>query len=343
MKESRSRSEGIATGLLLALVVAVAGTTASGCGGGGDTGSVDETAGSTATGGSQAKSSATGSTSGANQGGTSGAASTTAPKAAATTTTPSTTAPAATASTTAPATTAPAATTMSAPAPAPARTGSIVPLYSLPSDPAWAALIAAKKAHASVPVIAVINPNSGPGTAARSDYMTGVGKLTGAGVKVAGYVATGYGKRSVAEVKADIDRWRNLYPEAKAIFFDEMANTPGLESHYSGLTSYAKGKGIDYTIGNPGVDSTPGYVGTVDTILIVECAGLPSADKLAGWHASHPREAFGIIPHSVPSLDAGFVAMAKSHVAYIFLQNDVMPNPWDTLPPYFDALLAALS
>ena len=79
--------------------------------------------------------------------------------------------------TTAPATTAPAATsTMSAPAPAPkASTGLIVPLYSLPSDPAWAALIAAKKAHASVPVIAVIDPNNGPGTAARSDYMRGSG------------------------------------------------------------------------------------------------------------------------------------------------------------------------
>ena len=191
-------------------------------------------------------------------------------------------------------------------------------------------------------MIAVINPNNGPGTAARSDYMNGVGQLTGAGVKVAGYVATGYGKRPVAEVKADIDRWRNLYPAAKAIFFDEMANNPGLESHYSSLTSYAKGKGIDYTIGNPGVDSKPSYVGTVDTILIVESAGLPSADKLAGWHASHPREAFGIIPHSVPSLDAGFVNMAKSHVGYIFVQNDTMPNPWDTLPPYFDALLAAL-
>ena len=325
---------------MLAVVVAAAGATASGCGGGGEPGSVDETAGSTATGGSASKSSTTGATATAGKGGTSGASSTTAPSATTTAPTTTTTAP-----TTTPATTAPAAaTTTSAPAPAPAaRTGSIVPLYSQPSDPAWAALIAAKKAHASVPVIAVINPNSGPGTAARSDYMAGVGQLTGAGVKVAGYVATGYGKRPVAEVKADIDRWRNLYPEAKAIFFDEMANNPGLESHYSGLTSYAKGKGIDYTIGNPGVDSKPSYVGTVDTILIVESAGLPSADTLAGWHASHSRQAFGIIPHSVPSLDAGFVAMAKSHVGYIFVQNDVMPNPWDTLPPYFDALLAALS
>ena len=339
MNELRSRFGGIAKGLFLALAVVAVGATGSGCGGGGDAGSTDEMADASATGGSQGNSSATGSASGAKQGSSSGAASTTAPGT--TATAPATTALA----TTAPATTAPATTsTASAPAPAPAaRTGSIVPLYSLPSDPAWAALIAAKKAHASVPVIAVINPNNGPGTAARSDYMAGVGRLTAAGVKVSGYVATGYGKRPVAEVKADIDRWRNLYPEAKSIFFDEMANDPGLESHYSGLTSYAKGRGIDYTIGNPGVDSKPSYVGTVDTILIVESAGLPAVEKLAGWHTAHPREAFGIIPHCVPSLDAAFVAMAKSRVGYIFVQNDTMPNPWDTLPPYFDALLAALA
>ena len=76
-----------------------------------------------------------------------------------------------------------------------ARTGSIVPLYSLPSDPAWAALIAAKKAHPSVPVIAVINPNNGPGTAARSDYMNGDRAAHRRRREGGRYVATGYGKR----------------------------------------------------------------------------------------------------------------------------------------------------
>jgi hypothetical protein len=232
---------------------------------------------------------------------------------------------------------------MGAPTPAPLRTGSIVPLYTLPTDPSWAALIAAKQAHPSVQVIAVVNPNSGPGTAARSDYMLGIGKLRAANVKVGGYVATGYGNRPAAEVKADIDRWRNLYPEATAIFFDEMAFQPGFEAHYAALTSYAKGKGIDFTIGNPGVDSKPSYASTVDTLLIYESGGYPAVGDLTGWHSSHPREKFGIIPHSVPSLDTAFVAMAKAHCGYIFVQNDVMPNPWDTLPPFFDALLAALS
>ena len=188
-----------------------------------------------------------------------------------------------------------------------------MPLYTLPSDPSWGALIAAKKAHPSVPVIAVVNPNSGPGTAALSNYMAGIGQLAAAGVKVGGYVATGYGNRPVAEVKADIDRWRNLYPQATTVFFDEMAFQPGMESHYSGLTAYAKGRGIEHVIGNPGADTKPGYIGTVDTILIYESSGLPAVESLGGWHASHPRESFGVVPYGVASLDPAFVAKAKAH------------------------------
>jgi hypothetical protein len=319
MNETRSRYGSVTKGLLLALVVAGGALTGAGCAGG-DAGSADETADSTATGGSQ--STANGSASAANKKTSSSASSTTAQDTGA-------------------AATAPTATTASAPAAH--RTGSIVPLYTQPTHPSWAAVIAAKKAHPSVPVIAVVNPNSGPGTAARSDYMNGIGQLVAAGVKVGGYVSTEYGKRPVAEVKADVDRWRNLYPQVTTIFFDEMAYQPGAESHYTGLNSYAKGTGIDFTIGNPGVDTKPGYVGTVDTILIYESAGLPSAEALAGWHTSHPRENFGIIPYGVQSLDAAFVAAAKARCGYVFVQNDGMPNPWDSLPPYFDALLAALA
>jgi hypothetical protein len=53
-----------------------------------------------------------------------------------------------------------------------------------------------------VPVylLAVVNPANGPGTAALSDYMAGIAQLTGAGVKVVGYVHTSYGQRAAAEL-----------------------------------------------------------------------------------------------------------------------------------------------
>jgi hypothetical protein len=37
-----------------------------------------------------------------------------------------------------------------------------------------------------------------------------------------------------------------------------------------------------------------------------------------------------------------FVAQAKQHVGYIYLTDDDLPNPWDSLPSYFDALLGEL-
>jgi hypothetical protein len=253
-------------------------------------------------------------------------------------------APAASAPAAAPAK-APAAAAAPAAAPAPAAaggTGTIVPLYSAPGSGTWDAVAAAKRAHPSVPILAVINPSNGPGTAALSDYMAGVSKLTAAGVKVIGYVFTSYGARPAADVQADMARWHNLYPGVSGIFFDEMVNKPGQESYYKGLTAAAKGSGFDFTIGNPGSDGGPTYVGTVDTILVYESPGLPSGAALGGWHTAHERHNFGIIPYGISAMDAGFVATAKGTCGYIFLQNDVLPNPWDTLPPYFEQLVAAL-
>ena len=172
--------------------------------------------------------------------------------------------------------------------------------------------------------------------------MTGIAKLTGAGVKVIGYVHTSYGQRAAADVQADIDRWRNLFPAVTGIFFDEMANTPGLEGYYKGLSGYAKGHGFDFTIGNPGADGSASYVGTVDTILVYENRGLPAVATLGGWHAGYDRHNFGVIPYGVPSLDAAFVKAASASCGYVYVDNDDLPNPWDTVPPYLDALLAAL-
>ena len=33
---------------------------------------------------------------------------------------------------------------------------------------------------------------------------------------------------------------------------------------------------------------------------------------------------------------------ARKYVQYIYVQNDNLPNPWDSVPSYFGDLLAAL-
>ncbi len=223
-----------------------------------------------------------------------------------------------------------------------AAAGTIVPLYSYPSDPAWSAIVAAKKAHPGVAVRAIINPDGGPGASKDPEFATGIATLDAAGIVVLAYVTTSYGKKASAEVEGEIDAYRGFYAGLKGIFFDEMSTTAGDEAYYKGLDQYAKGKDLSVTVGNPGTGTLASFVGTVDTILIYESEGLPTAGSLGVFAGQLDRQNFGVIPYGVPALDAAFVASARSSVGFIYLTDDTLPNPWDTLPAYFPGLLAAL-
>ena len=81
-------------------------------------------------------------------------------------------------------------------------TGTLVPLYVWPIAPdgssAWQPLIDQKRAHPSLEVIAVVNPENGPGIAQKSAYTDGIQLLVNANIQVIGYVATAGGIRPVA-------------------------------------------------------------------------------------------------------------------------------------------------
>jgi hypothetical protein len=216
-----------------------------------------------------------------------------------------------------------------------------VPLYTDPSDASWTAIVSAKQAHPTVRVVAIVNPNNGPGSSRSTSYTNGIAKLVGAQIDVIGYVATGYASRTTASVEAQIDQWKSFYPQLGGIFFDEQSNQAGDVAYYRTLSQYAKTQGLSYTVGNPGTDTAEAFVGALDTMLIYETDGLPAASALGGWHARYAPSNFGIIPYAT-AFNATFVRDARKYVQYIYLQSDDLPNPWDTLPSYFGDLLAAL-
>jgi hypothetical protein len=217
----------------------------------------------------------------------------------------------------------------------------IVPLYSYPTESPWSAIVSAKLAHPSVTVIAIANVNNGPSTAVDSAFTSGIRTLTTAGIIVIGYVYTSYGARAAATVKAEIDAWRRFYPAVSGIFFDEESNTSGGDTYYRDLGTYVKSNGMTLTVGNPGTDTGSAYINALDVTFIYESAGLPSTTMLANWRSKYPLKGVGVIPYAA-NLDLTWVQQARSAVGYIYVTNDDLPNPWDTLPSTFSNLLAAL-
>ena len=219
----------------------------------------------------------------------------------------------------------------------------IVPAYFYPSPgSAWDDLNAAAT---RIPVTAIMNPGSGPGSVQDSNYVNAVNSFRTAGGKVIAYVYTQYGSRSSALVKNDIDKYVNWY-NIDGIFFDEMSNSSSASilNYYEDLYTYVKA--IDPTwevMGNPGTTTVESYLSrpVADSLLVFEEVGsnypgyTPSA-----WNYNYDPSQIGHLVHSTASEAdmLNYLDLAVSRNAgQVYITNDVMSNPWDTLPSYWGA------
>ena len=219
-------------------------------------------------------------------------------------------------------------------------TGVLVPLYAGPG-PIWDSVVQTKLAHPLVPMVIIINPSNGPGSTINPSYVTGVQKLQSAGIVVIGYVFTSYGSKNSTDIKTEIDTYKSWYG-VTGIFFDEMAYVPGFENYYSSLSQYAKSQGLKLTVGNPGQDTIPSYIGTVDNIVLHDDPGVPLLSDLQGWHTAYPKSNFSFISFGLSPLDQAFLNNATNYVGYEYMTDDNLPDPFDTLPSYFDTLVGDL-
>ena len=216
-------------------------------------------------------------------------------------------------------------------------TGIIVPLYSYPGQ-VWDDLVKEKNSHPSVPVVAIINPDSGPGVR-DPNYVTGIKKLQSAGIIVLGYVYTH--KVDSSTIKNYVNDYKNWY-NVNGIFFDGMSNVSGDEKFYANLSNYTKSQGLNYTIGNPGTDTLPSYIGTVDNMILYDNPGLPLVSSLGGWHTNFTRNNFSIVSYGVNDMNKTYVENIAKHVQYMYVTNSTLPNPFSTLPKYFDGLMGMI-
>jgi Spherulation-specific family 4 len=217
----------------------------------------------------------------------------------------------------------------------------IIPLYTYPGV-SWSAIISAKEANPSVPMVVIINPDNGPGASKDQNYVTGINNLRAAGVVVLGYDHTSWAGRPLATVEADINSYKSWY-NVSGIFFDEMSNVPGNEGYYSTLNKYADSLGLNFTVGNPGGPAPASYLGTLDVIVTYENQGVPNSTYLASMTKGVPANHFAVIAYGVNVWNASAVSDVYNYASYVYVTNDTLPNPYGALSGDFSNMVSFLS
>jgi hypothetical protein len=204
----------------------------------------------------------------------------------------------------------------------------MVPLYVYPGS-AWDEVIAAA---ASVKIMVIINPNSGPDpNGPDSTYTTYMRKLTAAGIDMVGYVHTSYGDRSSSDVNADIDTFASKYTGLKGIFLDEASALASEVSYYTTVYNHIISKsGYTNVILNPGVQPVEQYLAISTNIMVFEdtasnfgtfdswvsCA--PSGYQQAGYKYRFSSIAYGASTSKIPSL---VTSMMNAGMGYVYLSE----------------------
>jgi Spherulation-specific family 4 len=227
----------------------------------------------------------------------------------------------------------------------------LVPSYYGPNDNVkWEAIVNASKI---VPVTAIINPNSGPGTSVDANWISRIGMLRSAGVKVLGYVATGYGGRNQGAINADLQNFASWY-NIDGYFIDEVAPedlTVAGVNLYANIVSAAKSlvHSSAKVVLNPGInfDQRLLSVANADVVVGFEDKGSNYSKNIqANWSSNYSASRFADLVYSQGDPTSAYKNLATRNVKYVYITSDGGSNPWDTAASYIIAeatILAALN
>lgn len=177
--------------------------------------------------------------------------------------------------------------------------------------------------RASLPSLLVVNPASGPGGAPDAGYRRAIAAAQEHDARVLGYVPTAWGARSAADVKRDIERYREWYA-VDGVFLDEAAHDDARLEHYRALASEAREAGARVVVVNPGMVPARGYFDVADIVVVFE-------GSYADYRAWQP-------PGWVEDLDAAHLVYAAppdrtraTPGTRTYLTTSTLPHPWGTV------------
>ena len=224
----------------------------------------------------------------------------------------------------------------------------LVPAYFYPHGDGlrdWKRLI---EAADRVPILAIVNPASGPGQGVDPNYSEVFRLAKRSQITLIGYVTLGYAKRPAPDVKAEVDRWRSLYPDIRGIFFDEQPSGPEHVAFATECFAHARRSIAGATlVTNPGVPCDPGYLaGPAPIACLFEHHEGFDRYRLPAWAATRPPDGFAALLYRVETAAAmgrrlGEV-IAKGF-GTLYITDAQGANPWDRLPSYWSEEVAEVA
>ncbi|MGI0058247.1 MAG: spherulation-specific family 4 protein, partial [Nitrosotalea sp.] len=255
----------------------------------------------------------------------------------------------------------------------------------------WQAVNDTANTYPHVPFFVIVNPDNGPGNGTGGncspnhssfqnrtrDYQNGIGNLTRAGVNVLGYIHTSNANGGIpySTAKFFVNQWVKCYKQSglKGIFVDEMSNSPTTThlNYYQNLTNYIHGN-FTYSIGNPGTETVPNFIGTVDKLVFYEntnssnsagninkldnatlqgfdinsfsCPGNDNTCfQINSWHTQYDKSDFSTLLYNQSSITKSQVQKITPWTSLLFVTSDTASNVWTDIPSYLATLTSYLN
>jgi Spherulation-specific family 4 len=225
----------------------------------------------------------------------------------------------------------------------------LVPFYIYPGGDGrkeWQRLI---DAASKVEIVAIANPNSGPGSERNIDYTAIFSEASNHGITLVGYVSTDYGNRPHAEIKNDVDTWLRFYPQVRGFFFDQQPSESRNATQFAELRDFVKRKISDsLVITNPGVPCDDAYLARAVsnvTCVFVNFEGFEQFELPAPLKAYDPSR-FAAMPYNIPDVETMREVVKDAiikRIGYLYISDAKPPNQWGKLPVYWEAEVDAVS
>lgn len=189
----------------------------------------------------------------------------------------------------------------------------------------------------------IINVANGPGGSGNpnADYVHGMNDLRSGGVDIVGYVYSEYSDRPLSVVEADIDKWDADFGQwVSGIFIDQVDDAAGDYEYYKQLYDYIKSKPhANKVIINAGVNIAQEFLNVSDVMTVYESpdpywGGYVPSSYVNSTDASH----YSILVYDTPTVENMRTALdltASRHAQWVYVTDDAVPNPWDSIPSYW--------